>query len=147
MRPVTFQGPRTTLADSAQPRIGQPSLSSSNDKMPSLLEGNQMATIFVIRGTSRGLKYELGKPRTSIGQAGGGADVEIDDQEASAVHCVITGVKNADMVRLYDLGSANGTYVNGERVQAISLGHLAEFRIGSTTLLVTIVSEHSKETT
>lgn len=142
MRPVTLQGPRTTLADSAQRFIGQAGLSSSNDKIPSLLEGNQMATIFVIRGTSKGLECELAKPRTSIGRAGGGADIEIDDQEASALHCVITGVADADNVRLYDLGSANGTYVNGERVQAVGLGHLSEFRIGSTTLLVMVVSKH-----
>lgn len=105
-----------------------------------------MATIFVISGTSKGLEYELAKPRTSIGQAGGGADIEIDDQEASALHCVITGVNDADMVRLYDLGSEYGTYVNGQRIQAVSLGHFSEFRIGSTTILLTIVSKHSKET-
>ena len=51
------------------------------------------------------------------------------------------------MVRLYDLGSANGTYVNDEQIQAVSLSHFSEFRIGSTTLVVTIVSKHSNETT
>ena len=105
-----------------------------------------MATIVVIRGTSKGLECELAKPRTSIGQAGGGADIEIDDREASALHCVITGVKDADMVRLYGLSSANGTYVNGESVQAVSLGHLSEFRIGSTILLVTIKHRDTPQT-
>jgi len=70
-----------------------------------------------------------------------------DRWEASALHCVVTGAKDADMVRLYDLGSANGTYVNDERIQAVSLSHFSEFRIGSTTLGVTIVSKHSNETT
>ena len=97
-------------------------------------------------GGSKGLEYELTKPTTSIGQTGGGADIEIDDQEASDLHCVVTGAKEVDMVRLYDLGSANGTYVNDRRIQAVSLSHFSEFRIGSTTLLVTIVSRHSNET-
>jgi pSer/pThr/pTyr-binding forkhead associated (FHA) protein len=147
MRPATDQGPRTTLADGVQHYIGQSSLSPSNDKIALLLEGNQMATIFVIGGASKGLEYELTKPKTTIGQTGGGADIEIDDQQASALHCVVTGAKDADMVRLYDLRSVNGTYVNDERIQAVSLSHFSEFRIGSTTLLVTIVSKHSNETT
>jgi pSer/pThr/pTyr-binding forkhead associated (FHA) protein len=89
----------------------------------------------------------LTKPKTSIGQAGGRADIEIDDQQASVLHCVVTETKGKDMVRLYDLGSANGTYVNGQRIRAVSLDHFSEFRVGSTEFLVTIVSKHSKETT
>jgi len=47
-----------------------------------------------------------------------------------------------DMVRLCDLDSANGTYVDGERVQAAELEHLSEFCLGSTWLVVTIVPKH-----
>jgi hypothetical protein len=44
MRPATDQGPCTTFAEDAQRCIGQPNLSSGNDKMPSVLDKNQMAT-------------------------------------------------------------------------------------------------------
>lgn len=146
MRPATDQGSRAPLADEAQRTIGQSNLSSSNDNRPSIFDGNQLFTIFVITGASKGLEYQLTKARTSIGQAGGGADIEIDDQQASVLHCVVTGTKGEDIVRLVDLGSTNGTYVNNERIQTVRLDHFSEFRIGSTVFLVTIVSKHSNET-
>jgi len=58
--------------------------------------------------------------------------------------CIVLGVTH-DMVRLYDLDSANGTYVNGERVQAVEIEHLSEFRLGSTWLIVTIVPKYFKD--
>jgi Inner membrane component of T3SS, cytoplasmic domain len=147
MRPTTDQGRCTTLADEAQSNIGPPNLSATNDKTPSLLNENQMATIFVLSGASKGLEFQLTKPRTSIGQAGGGADIEIDDHQASVLHCVVTGTQGEDMVRLYDLDSASGTYVYGKCIQAASLENFSEFRIGTTDFIVTIVSKHSRETT
>lgn len=55
------------------------------------------------------------------------------------MHCAI-GLTE-DTVRLCDLDSANGTYVNDERIQAIDLEHLSEFRVGSTWLMVVISRE------
>jgi pSer/pThr/pTyr-binding forkhead associated (FHA) protein len=107
------------------------------------LPNDRTITISVMAGSSNGLTRQLTKARTSIGRTGGSADVEIDDPQISAVHCVI-GVTH-DMVRLCDLDSANGTYVNGERVQAVELEHLSEFRLGSTWLIVTIVPKHFKD--
>ena len=95
---------------------------------------------------SKGLEHQLTKAKTTIGRAGGGADIEIDDKQISVLHCVVTGTKSKDTVRLYDLASENGTYVEGERIQAASLGHFSEFRIGSTVFLLTIVSKHSEAT-
>lgn len=46
------------------------------------------------------------------------------------------------MIRLCDLDSTNGTYVNDERVQAAELEHFSEFRVGSSLLLVTILPKH-----
>ena len=98
-------------------------------------------TISVTKGgPASPLVYQLTKARTSIGRAGGGADIEIDDPQVSALHCAV-GVTQ-DMVRLCDLDSANGTYLNGERVEAAGLEHLTEFCLGSTWLVVTIVPKH-----
>jgi hypothetical protein len=94
MRPATEPGPRTTLTDKPQRVIGQPDLSSADDKNTSLLGDHQTATLFVIRGMSKGLEHQLTKAKTSIGQAGGGADIEIDDPQASVLHCVLTGTKS-----------------------------------------------------
>lgn len=100
-------------------------------------------TISVMTGPSTGLTRRLTKAKTSIGQVGGGADVEINDSEVSPLHCVV-GLTE-DMVRLCDLDSANGTYVNDERIQATDLEHLSEFRVGSTWLIVMISQKHSTQ--
>jgi len=62
----------------------------------------------------------------------------LNDPQVSAMHCAV-GLTE-DVVRLCDLDSANGTYVNDERIQAIDLEHLGEFRIGS---MVVISRKHS----
>jgi pSer/pThr/pTyr-binding forkhead associated (FHA) protein len=109
------------------------------------LPNDRTIKISVITGPSTGFTHRLTKAKTSIGQVGGSADIEIDDPQISVLHCVI-GVAN-DMVRLCDLDSANGTYVNGERVQTVELEHLSEFRVGSTWLIVTIVPTHFMDST
>lgn len=103
------------------------------------LPKDKTLTICVIAGPSKGVKHELTRPLISIGRSGAGADIQVDDPKVSGVHCVI-GVKQ-DMIRLCDLDSADGTYVNDERVQAAGLEHLSEFRIGSSWFLLTILSK------
>jgi len=104
--------------------------------------GNRTVTISVIKGFLNGHAYQLTRARTSIGRSGGGADIEIDDPQVSALHCVV-GVTQ-DMVRLCDLDSANGTYLNDKRVEAAELEHLSEVCLGSTCLVVSIVPKHLK---
>ncbi len=96
-------------------------------------------TLSVIAGPAKGLHYPLHKPRVVLGRTG--ADVDIHDPEVSRNHCSVE-VKN-DIVRLRDLDSTNGTYVNEERVRAAELKHLSEFRIGSTVVLLTVTSKLS----
>ncbi len=107
------------------------------------LPNDRTIKIFVITGPSTGLAHRLTKAKTSIGQVGGGADIEINDPQVSRWHCVV-GLTE-DMIRLCDLDSANGTYVNDERIQATDLEHLSEFRIGSTWFMVVISRKHSAQ--
>jgi len=100
------------------------------------LPADKVITVSVIAGAAKGFAHTLAKPRAVIGRKGGGADIEVDDQEISRWHCAIE-VK-ADVVKLRDLDSTNGTYIEDERVRAAELQHLSEFRIGSTVMLVTI---------
>lgn len=102
-----------------------------------LLPADKTITISIIAGPSRGQALRLSKPLVSVGRIGGGADFELNDPEASVLHCAI-GV-TPDMVRLCDLDSANGTFVNDELVSSASLGHLSEVRVGSSLLLITII--------
>ncbi len=105
-----------------------------------VLPKGRTIAISIIAGPSRGLTHRLVKPVVSIGRSGGGADIEIDEPAASQLHCVV-GVKE-DTVRLCDLGSSSGTYVNDERVCSADLNHLSEFNVGSSLLVVTILPRH-----
>ena len=120
---------------------------SSQSRTPDglALPVDKTITISIIRGPSKGLAQQLSKPRISIGRAGGGADIEIDDAKVSRLHCAV-GVRQ-NLVRLYDLDSTDGTYIKDERVQAADLEHLSEFSVGSTLLLVTILPKRKMETT
>ena len=106
-----------------------------------VLSNDKTITISVIAGSSKSLTHRLTKAKTSIGQTGGGADIEIDDPQVSGLHCV-AGLTE-DTVRLCDLDSASGTYVNDERIQAADLEHLSEFHVGSTWLLVVVSRKHT----
>lgn len=105
-----------------------------------VLPKSRTIAISIIAGPSRGLTHRLVKPVVSIGRSGGGADIEIDEPAASQLHCVV-GVKE-DTVRLCDLGSSSGTYVNDVRVCSADLNHLSEFNVGSSLLVVTILPSH-----
>src|SRR5215471_7395878 len=106
---------------------------SSEYRGLALPEGKAI-TLTVIAGPAKGLPpYRLSK-RVVLGRAG--ADVESDDPGISRWHCAIE-VKD-EVVRLRDLDSTNGTYFEEERVRAAELKHLAEFRIGSTVVRLSI---------
>lgn len=136
-RPETTQSV-SPLPDFARMPGGMPPMggtivsTSSNLSLPP----DKTITVSVIAGATKGFAHTLTKARVVMGRKGGGADIEIDDQEISRWHCAIE-VK-PDVVKLRDLDSTNGTYIEDERVRAAELQHLSEFRIGSTVILVTI---------
>lgn len=98
------------------------------------LPANRQITLTVIAGPAKGLVCPLEKPRVVLGRDD--ADISIADPEVSRRHCAVE-VKD-EIVRLRDLDSTNGTYVNEERVRAAELGPDGEFRIGATVVRVSI---------
>jgi len=67
-------------------------------------------------GPSRGTRFDLVKPKTVIGRAGRGDkwDINLQDRAVSRPHAEIVRAEGEYL--LDDLGSANGTLVNGERL-------------------------------
>ena len=65
-----------------------------------------------------GNQYLLTKPQTVIGR-GSGCDIVIDDPGISRKHLEIDITDNGVIAR--DLGSTNGTYVEGHQVPAATL--------------------------
>lgn len=70
--------------------------------------------LFVRSETQQGLDAEISDV-TVLGRSGE-ADLVLDDPYASEFHMRL--VAQADGMTLHDLGSTNGTYVNGRRVTA-----------------------------
>jgi hypothetical protein len=98
-----------------------------------LPDGKAIA-LSVISGPMRGLVFTMGKPRIVLGRAD--ADVIINDVEVSRWHCAIEA--KDDLIRLRDLESTNGTFLGDERVRTAELKNLSEFRIGSSTIMVSV---------
>ncbi|CAN5407284.1 MAG: FHA domain-containing protein [Acidimicrobiia bacterium] len=101
---------------------------------PSSRPSRNLTELVAVRSaTLSGLRFPLGSGIT-IGRSGD-ADVVIDDPYASEFHLRIA-VQN-DAAVLSDLGSTNGTYLNGRRVTVPTrLGKGDSIQIGNTILEV-----------
>jgi len=94
-------------------------------------------SLAITEGPLKGKVFPLTKARVVLGRAG--ADIIVSDNEVSRQHCVLEVF--GPTARLQDLGSTNGTWMDGERVEARELEHLSEFRIGSSVLIFTVTSK------
>jgi pSer/pThr/pTyr-binding forkhead associated (FHA) protein len=94
------------------------------------------ATIRELRSDGAGRVVELnGRPMT-IGRAPDNVLV-LTDSRASRHHARVDARRGS--LVLTDLGSTNGSWVNGRRVESIALGQGDRLRIGTTELLVETV--------
>lgn len=84
-------------------------------------------------------KYILENEKTFIGRDPAKCQIVLNDSEVSGVHAVI--VKNNVMITLEDLNSANGTILNGKRINKSTLSHNDEFVIGGVTFTIKFRSE------
>lgn len=95
---------------------------------------SEAATVAVTQSASQaGLTFRVTRPLV-LGRSAE-ADVVLEDPYASDFHARI--VFQAGEVRLQDLGSTNGTFVNGERMAApMSLRRGDQIRVGQTIMEV-----------
>ena len=87
----------------------------------------------VIAGGTVGMMYKLTKDDIYIGRATD-AEVRVDDEGVSRRHARVS-ITPGQQVILVDLGSTNGSFVNGHRVQEQVLRDGDKVQIGSTTVL------------
>ncbi|MEA2687319.1 MAG: serine protease Do [Actinomycetota bacterium] len=86
-------------------------------------------------GANQGKTYRAHGERFVIGREAEG-DVDLDDARVSRQHAFLTDLGDG-RVTLTDLGSLNGTYVDGKRIEApIVLRGGEEIRVGNTVLAV-----------
>ena len=88
--------------------------------------------LVVVDGPLRGQTFYLDEPVVSIGRLESN-DICLEDPFVSRNHCVIR--TEGDECLIEDLNSANGTYLNGERVTAGSLKDGCLIEIGTSRFL------------
>jgi pSer/pThr/pTyr-binding forkhead associated (FHA) protein len=65
---------------------------------------------------------------------GAGAEVSVDDSWVGQFQCILD--REGDRVRVLDLGSRNGTFVNGVRIQRVELLPGDVLTVGRTDFVV-----------
>ncbi len=97
----------------------------------------------ILRGSSAGKVVTIRGPRFDIGRSEE-CNLRVNSDAISRRHCEIS--VNDTNVRIRDLGSRNGTYVNGERIegeQELQMGD--QLRVGPLEFLVTFVQPAKAE--
>ena len=100
------------------------------------------ATLLVIQGVEPGLRIEVGDAPVGLGR-GPQNEVRLLDTEASRTHARIQF--GDDHFTLTDLGSSNGTFVNGRAVRSYSLQDGDQVQIGRSVLLFSLVRKAGTE--
>ncbi len=93
-----------------------------------------MASLFVVRGRDQGKHFSLSAAVSRIGREAT-CEIRLLDSEASRSHAELRRTGND--YSLTDLGSSNGTLVNGQRVTSVTLGSGDRIEIGGTLLIFT----------
>jgi pSer/pThr/pTyr-binding forkhead associated (FHA) protein len=92
----------------------------------------------IVSGNAAGDTVEVGQEEFIIGRQAEGAGSLANDIEISRTHARITGEADGSFV-IEDLGSTNGTYVNGRRIDrplALEVGDRIE--LGASALVVQV---------
>jgi len=90
-----------------------------------------MGMLVVRRGPNAGSTYALDADETSVGRHPD-SDLFLDDVTVSRRHAVVRRV--GDHYEITDVGSLNGTYVGGERIDTARLDDMADVQIGRFVL-------------
>src|SRR6478735_9405386 len=91
-----------------------------------------LAYLVVLAGVSAGEMFKLQTEKTVIGR-GPKVGVRLNDEGVSREHCQL--VREGEKIILEDLGSTNGTFCNGIRVDRRELSDGDKIMVGSTTIL------------
>jgi predicted Zn finger-like uncharacterized protein len=110
-------------------------------ELPPLADDLRLS-LAVIAGAQAGSVFPIGKPRMYLGR-GANMDVQLIDAEVSRRH-VMLEVRDEEAT-VVDLGSTNGIFVAGRKIERATLTNQGEFSLGSTTLMfiVTPLGESS----
>lgn len=103
----------------------------------------QLLTLFG-PGSAEELTFRMREPAVMLGRGASGASLSLADPKVSRNHAELRLLPASAEVELVDL-SANGTWVNGERVTRVTLHDGSIVRIGDTFLLFRQVAMHTRD--
>jgi pSer/pThr/pTyr-binding forkhead associated (FHA) protein len=127
---VEEEGARGRLACSA-PDSNEQDAQAVHGGVLTKTRASQPALI-VIEGSDKGKRLILaGKARFKVGKSVG-ADLKLTDDQVAADHCLIE--LTGDRQFIIDLQSAQGTVLNGERIEKSPLTEGDYIRLGHTML-------------
>ncbi len=92
-----------------------------------------MASLFVIQGADQGKRFELNSKAMALGRDNSNP-IRLHDTEVSRRHAEVRQVDDATF-RVVDLGSANGTYLNGQPIDQSPLVPGDRLQLGQTVML------------
>ena len=101
------------------------------ERPASELSGKLAASLLIKKGPKRGAEYTITTSRTVIGR-GTGSDIIVDDPAVSRMHAAIEFSEAGFVLR--DLGSKNGTFLDGKSINEAELAHGDTFQLGSTLI-------------
>ena len=93
---------------------------------------NEQALLVVIRGTNAGSRFALDQPVTTVGRHPE-STVFLDDVTVSRHHAEVR--QDGDSFVVADVGSLNGTYVNGNRTEEHQLAEGDQLQVGKYRLV------------
>jgi signal transduction histidine kinase len=99
-----------------------------------------MATLFVMQGRDKGKRYELRSLPLTMGRDGSNR-IQLSDSEVSRRHAEVRQLHEG--YALVDLGSSNGTTVNGEKIEERRLINGDRVQLGRTLLIFTDADDRS----
>jgi len=134
---------KSAVVEGDRIKIGSHELAFSKGEAPALAPAPAPAVIPATRGASRcelqavkgndaGRTYDLRSKEMFIIGRGVATDITVWDIRVSRVHCRIDRDETGYVVT--DLNAANGTFVNGQKIETHRLKPGDEIKVGSTVL-------------
>jgi pSer/pThr/pTyr-binding forkhead associated (FHA) protein len=124
------QAPKSPEQTTASIEIGALDQTGGLEDVPDLEPGTGM--LVVIRGPNVGSRFLLDRGTTTIGRHPD-SHIFLDDVTVSRRHAEVE--RGGDTFTVSDLGSLNGTYVNGDRVEERALRSGDEVQVGRFKLM------------
>ena len=109
-------------------------LIASGEKRAAADPGEREINIFLITGQAIGRKFRLRPGQILFAGRSSSTDIFIDENLVSRRHAKFAWVN--DEVKVQDLGSTNGTFVNGRKVQGATLNSGDKVQIGQTLMKI-----------